>query len=129
MSIPLTQELFEERFDELLRTVKEGFDATASKVELEVVRTDLAGVKTDLATVKSDLAAVKTDLAVVKTKMVTRDHLDDKLADLKGDLIVKLRKTNEKLDFIVALLRARAVLSDDDIKNIRSEFQIFPTLT
>lgn len=77
----------------------------ASKAEVEGLRKEL-----------------KADLRRIEALMVTKGYLDEKLADLKGDLILKLRKTNEKLDFIVSLLRAHAVLSDDDLKRIRTEF-------
>jgi len=109
MAIPLTQEHFDERLEEILLAVKAGFDDTASKADLAQM-------------------ASKADLRRIEALMVTKGYLDEKIADLKGDLIVKLRKTNEKLDFIVSLLRAHAVFSDDDLKRIRTEFQIFPQL-
>ncbi len=131
----------EQKIDRLAIAVKEGFDgvdaqfksvdaqfksvdaqfkSVASMAEVEGLRKEL---KADLAQMAS-----KADLRRIEATMVTKDYLDDKLADLKGDLIVKLRKTNEKLDFIVSLLRAHAVFSDDDLKRIRTEFQIFPQL-
>lgn len=108
----LTVERFEEGMESFAKIVKEGFDATASKVEVEGLHKDL-----------------KADLRRIEALMVTKSYLDEKLFILKGDLIEKLRKTNEKLDFVVALLRARSILSDDDLKRIRSEFQIFPSLS
>lgn len=106
-------ETVEQKIDRLALAVKEGLD----------------GVDAQLKAVDERFDRVESDITVVKTTMVTKDYLDEKLADLKGDLILKLRKTNEKLDFIVSLLRAHAVLSDDDLKRIRTEFQIFPQLS
>lgn len=37
----LTKEYFDQQFEELLRAVKEGFDATASKEELKRVQEDV----------------------------------------------------------------------------------------
>ena len=100
MTAPLTQEHFDARLEEILLAVKAGFDDTASKAEL----------------------------AVVKATMVTKDYLDDKLADLKGDLIVKLRKEDAKVEFLISLLRSRAIITDDDLRKFRTEFQVFPIL-
>lgn len=37
--------------------------------------------------------------------MVTKDYLDDKLADLKGDLVVLMRKEDAKLQALVDVLQ------------------------
>ena len=140
--IPLTKEYFDEQFDVLTRAVKEGFDGTATTVALDQVKADLSGVKDDLSGVKDDLNGVKADLNGVKADlkevkqqanrieatMVTKSYLDDKLADLNGNLIVKMRKLDGHLALLEDILKARAVLSDADVARVRAEFQIFPTM-
>lgn len=109
----------EEKIDRLAIAVKEGFDGVDAQLKTVASKVEVEGLHKDL----------KADLRRIEALMVTKSYLDEKLFILKGDLIEKLRKTNEKLDFVVALLRARSILSDDDLKRIRSEFQIFPSLS
>lgn len=56
----------------------------------------------------------------IEANMVTKDYLDDKLADLKGDLIVLIRKEDTKLAALVEVLKERKVIDDDDIRKILS---------
>ena len=58
--------------------------------------------------------------------MVTKEYLDDKLADLKGDIIVVIRKEDRKLAVLVDVLYERRVISDEDKKKILS-LEPFPT--
>lgn len=126
-------ETVEQKIDRLAIAVKDGFDGV-DKQFAEVNR-QFAEVDVQLETVasKTELEGfrkeVKADLRRMEALMVTKSYLDEKLFSLKGDLIEKLRKEDEKLNFIIALLRARAILSDDDLKRIRTEFQIFPQLS
>ena len=118
----LTTETLDERLDELLRVVKEGFDATASKEDVHRLEDGVSGLETRLL-------GVEERLTRVEATMVTKTYLDDKLADLKGDLIVKMRRADDKLNFVIHLLRARSLLSEADCKTLETEYQIFPHLS
>ena len=118
-------ETVEQKIDRLAIAVKEGFDGVDA--QFKSVDAQFKSVAS-AAEVEGLRQEIKADLRRIEALMVTKGYLDERLADLKGDLIIKLRKTNEKLDFIVSLLRAHAVFSDDDLKRIRTEFQIFPQL-
>ena len=125
-------ETVEQKIDRLAIAVKEGFDGVDA--QFKSVDAQFKSVDAQFKSVASAAEVeglrqeIKADLRRIEALMVTKGYLDERLADLKGDLIIKLRKTNEKLDFIVSLLRAHAVFSDDDLKRIRTEFQIFPQL-
>jgi hypothetical protein len=117
-STPLTSEYLNAQLEEVLRAVKEGFDGTATKTDLERVETKV-----------DDLAvSTRAELRRIEAVMVTKSYLDDKLADLKGDLIVKLRKEDEKVEFLIALPCARKSLSEEDRRRIQTEYQIFPSI-
>ncbi len=64
----------------------------------------------------------------IEATMVTKDYLDDKLADLKGDLIVLMRKEDAKLKALIEILQRRHVISGDEAKGILS-MQPFPQLS
>ena len=66
-------------------------------------------------------------LTKVETTMVTKDYLDDKLADLRGDLVVLMRKEDMKVKKLVDILKSRKLLTDKDVKQIMS-MEPFPQL-
>lgn len=101
----------DQKIDRLAIAVKEGFDAVDKR----------------FTGVDKRLAALEEKTTRIEATMVTKSYLDEKLADLKGDLIVKMRKLDGHLAFIEDLLKARSVFSDADVARGRAEFQIFPT--
>jgi hypothetical protein len=64
-------------------------------------------------------------LTTIQNQMVTKAYLDDKLADLSGDLVTKLKKEDEKVNRLLDILRMKNVLSDSDIKEL-SNLMVFP---
>jgi len=63
----------------------------------------------------------------IESQMVTKSYLDDKLADLEGGVISKLRKEDEKVNRIISLLKKHKVVPSaelDDLDNL----QIFPRI-
>jgi hypothetical protein len=52
--------------------------------------------------------------------MVTKDYLDDKLADLRGDLVVLIRRPNNKVDTLVDVLHEKHVINESDVRRVAS---------
>lgn len=59
--------------------------------------------------------------------MVTKDYLDEKLGDLKGDLVVMMRKEDDKVKALITLLQKKKVISEEDAKSLLT-MQPFPQL-
>ena len=76
---------------------------------------------------KEDLEHVKGDLEHVKNQMVTKDYFDDKLSDLKGDLVILMRKEDVKLLRLVELLKEKSILNETEVKDLLS-MEPFPKL-
>ena len=106
----LTKKEFGEKFDELITTVKDGFDSVH-----EQVKSEISSVKTEL---KSEISSVKSEVASIKSQMVTKDYLDEKLADLRGDLVVLVRKEDTKVMALIGALKEKKILDDMDVKKI-----------
>lgn len=70
---------------------------------------------------------LQKDVTQIKASMVTKDYLDIKLADLKGDIISTLRKEDIKLATLVDKLTEKKVLSQADAKQILT-LEPFPQL-
>ena len=56
----------------------------------------------------------------IEATMVTKDYLDDKLADLRGDLVVLTRKEDGKVKELVKILQSKKVLNKSEVKRIFS---------
>lgn len=54
----------------------------------------------------------------IESKMVTKDYLDEKLSDMKGDLTILMRKEDRKLLKLVNILETRKVISSEDANMI-----------
>ena len=91
---------------------------TRREVDLSSVKGDLGSVKGDLASVKTDLLSAKGDLSSVKSQMVTKDYLDNKLADLRSDLVIMARKGNKKLEVFIEELVEQKSLTRSAAKRI-----------
>jgi len=64
-------------------------------------------------------------MTAIKSVMVTKDYLDDKLAELEGSTVVRQRKQDKKMNLMAELLREKKLFSDDDIKRL-ADIQVFP---
>lgn len=54
----------------------------------------------------------------VEALMVTKDYLDEKMADLRGDLVVLMRKEDTKVKSLVDILHKKKIITDNDVTKI-----------
>lgn len=54
----------------------------------------------------------------IESVMVTKDYLDEKLADLRGDLVVLIRKEDTKVKKLVDILLKRNIITEAESKEI-----------
>jgi uncharacterized protein YoxC len=78
--------------------------------------------------IEKRLQNVETDTQSMKSQMVTKDYLDNKLADLRGDLVLLTRKEDKKVTAVVEMLYDKKILSKAERKEIFG-LDPFPTLT
>lgn len=67
---------------------------------------------------KEEFSDLKGEVSSIKAMMVTKDYLDEKMADLRGDLVVMMRKEDTKLLTLVDVLHGKKVLNTKDVKKI-----------
>lgn len=58
------------------------------------------------------------EITEIKATMVTKDYLDDKLADLRGDLVVLMRKEDRQLQELVQMLHLKNILTQEEMKHL-----------
>lgn len=85
---------------------------------LSAVNTSFTAVETELFEIKDRLGGVEGRLGSVENQMVTKDYLDDKLHDLRGDLTVFIRKEDRKVVALIDELRQTKVLSEPAAQRI-----------
>ncbi len=72
----------------------------------------------DFGIMKTDFGVMKIDFGVMKSSMVTKDYLDEKLADLRGDLVVLTRKEDTKLKALIKILKNKKIITSSDEKQL-----------
>ena len=112
----------EKMLQDILETVTFIKDNAVSKDEFNQ---EIGGINQEISGIKEEIGGIKGELTAIKAVMVTKDYLDDKLADLKGDIIVKQRKIESRIDTLVTMLSNRKVLEKTDVK-LLSDLRIFP---
>lgn len=71
--------------------------------------------KDDLNNVQNEF---KQDLAKLKSELV--DAMDDKNADLKGDLVILMRKEDKKVVSLINLLHSKKLITEEEASEILS---------
>jgi len=108
------------QLDEVLEIVNFIKDNAASHDDIKRLdkRIDLLDAKVGSLDVKVDSLAVR---------MVTKEYLDDKLADLRGDLVVLTRKEDVKVRTLVEIMKKKQLLSIEEANRILA-MEPFPQL-
>ena len=81
----------------------------------------------DNAVTREEFNGLAGEVGKIKAEMVTKDYLDGKLADLRGDLVVLTRKEDGKVKELVKILESKKVLSKSEVKKILA-MEPFPQL-
>lgn len=68
----------------------------------------------------SRVATMDSMLKSITSQMVTKHYLDDKLADLRGDLTLLTHKEDDKLLALVELLYGKRLMTEEERKHIKA---------
>lgn len=78
----------------------------------------LQDIETRMGGLETRMGGLEIKMSGLETRVVTKEYLDNKLADLKGDLVVLLRKEDTKVVSLIETLRSRQAISDEEAKHI-----------
>jgi hypothetical protein len=73
-----------------------------------------SGIDEHFVNIENRLDGMATKQDLNKQKHEILDSVDDKLADLKGDLVVLMRREDKKVSELIVTLRDTKVLSPED---------------
>lgn len=87
--------------------------------EVAVLHEDVDGLR--LSAQRSDLAigSLAHEIGVIKATMVTKDYLDTKMFQLRGDLMGYDKQADAKTDVLVDVLHTKKVLDSKSASNIK----------
>ena len=102
--------------------ILEAINTFADNVETRFDSVDhrLDSVEHRLESVEHRLDSVEHRLDSVEINMVTKEYLDDKLMDLKSDLVILMRKEDHKLNTLVDILFKKKLLTEQDKEQLTS---------
>ena len=103
----------------MAKTINNQQSATADDV-LAAVNTFADETHQEFSNIKGEISGIKGEIISIKATMVTKDYLDEKMSDLRGDLVVMMRKEDTKLKTLVGVLKEKSVLDSSDVKRIYS---------
>lgn len=83
-----------QKFDELLTAVKQGFDEVSDRFDEVYTRFDKVDVRLD--TIEGRLDNLEHDMKVVKCTMVTKDFLTEKQANFAAEVGRRMRLMDER---------------------------------
>ena len=97
---------------------------------MEYLQGDLMGFLQDHMVMKEEFVEFKQEIKVDmnKLKFELLDSVDEKLAALKGDLVVLMRGEDKKLSVLVEVLMTKNVLSREEAQSILA-MQPFPQMS
>ena len=115
---------FQENFE---RSFGPAFDNAFEQGIIKLIKPSFESFEERLRGVEEWLGSVETKVNNIKKDMVTIDHFDRKMADLKGDTIARERKIDEKVSIANNSLKRNKLLSPQEKKRV-AELQVFPWL-
>ncbi len=93
--------------------------ATKEDIKNFVTKEDLKGFST-----KEDFKELRKDLRITEQRIM--DHMDDKIADLEGSVILRQRKQDTKVNETLNMLDRHGVVPEAEIDTVRS-ISVFPS--
>lgn len=94
----------DKRFNELESSINE----FANKTEMRFL-----GIETNIKEMKGEIGNLKMD-------MLTKDYLDERLFDLRGDIISVIKGEDNKLKELAKILKEKGAISKADFEQVFS---------
>ncbi len=100
--------------------------------DLKLIGQELGKVVEDNITpqfesINKQFEGVNKRLDKIEATMVTKEYLDEKQADLRGDIVVLMRKEDTKLKALIQTLKVRNLITEEDAHRILT-MEPFPQL-
>lgn len=85
---------------------------------LEAITTFADVTEKRFSTIDKRLTTIEKNVTRIEATMVTKDYLDEKMSDLRGDMTVLIRKEDRKLQTLVSILTKKELLDTKEAEQI-----------
>ena len=85
---------------------------------LDIVMEDIHGLKADVGGLKADVAELKIKVGVLTTRYPDKAYLDDKINDLRGDILAGRKLDSARVDKHISFHHQKGALSDDEVEEL-----------
>ncbi|MBI4778842.1 hypothetical protein HY797_00090 [Candidatus Falkowbacteria bacterium] len=110
-------------------TIKESQNAIAeNQKEIKEMRADSQEILEAINAFSGETDKRFAKLENKVNSLPDKNYLDEKLSDLRGDLVVLTRKEDTKVKKLVKIMKKRKLLNDNEVKEIMS-MEPFPQLS
>ncbi|HWQ99678.1 MAG TPA: hypothetical protein VN397_02410 [Candidatus Methylomirabilis sp.] len=108
--------------DTAKQEILEAIQAFAAQVDQRFnhLEAEFGSQQRDIGSRRSDIGSLKFEVGSMKSHMVTKSYLDDKMSDLRGDLVALAKKSNTKLSVTIEQLVIEGSLKRDIADRILS---------
>jgi hypothetical protein len=103
---------------ESLEFIKDYLANRVPTIDMVATKADVIAVKADVIAVREDIKKLDVRLTRVEASAVTKDYLDIKLADLRGDLVVLTRKEDNKVKSLIDILKKKKVITNSEARQV-----------
>lgn len=93
-------------------------DETSKQEILSAINTFANTTEERFGKIDKRFEVIDERLDKIEGGMVTKDYLDEKLAKLKGELVLLTRKEDTKLTSLIDTLRRRQAITEQDRKHL-----------
>lgn len=104
-----------------LKNSVSGLESSVSELRTELrqsIQTVVHTVNIFAQNTEDRFQSIENELTGMKNRMVTKEYLDEKLYDLRGDLIQMTRKEDVKLRTLVHILKDKSVLNKNEANQV-----------
>ena len=105
---------------EVLEIVNFIKDHAASQKSVDALADRVGSLETRVGGLETQVGGLEKKVDSLAVKMVTKEYLDDKLADLNGSLTLMMRKEDAKVRALIEKMEKKQVLSKEETKAILS---------
>jgi chaperonin cofactor prefoldin len=120
----LTQEDLKNIGIELSKVIEQN---VAPALEQMATKEEVKELGDRVGRIENQVGNLENQVNHIENQMVTKDYLDEKLADFRGDLNVMMRKGDAKLLRLIQFLKEKAILNDSQVQELFS-MEPFPKL-
>ena len=103
-------------------------DQDLKKIGEEMGKVIEQNITPSMDALHAEIGGIHAEIGGIRAQMVTKDYLDEKLGDLRGDLTVLMRKEDVKLRELISILHTKQVLTPAEVKHLFS-LEPFPALS